>query len=202
MWNVPWLFHYSLDHLKRRFETKKIHPLVVLAVARANGIPCLVKPAVRALAGADIPLCSWCSDLEILRYAQVEEVGAIARMKEWLYYAHLAFLAVPSVTHGGDCTDTSSCRVVWEFYWSANVGRRIRVLDDATVSHELWFIWSEILKAQIPGMTESYRTMTVNGVAANSCWFSEDSILSGTIEHLMVAECVPDWRGVNGSGDS
>ena len=201
MWNVPQLFHYSLDHLKQWFETK-IYLLVMLTVAQVNGIPCLVKLVVRALAGADIPLCSWCSDLEILCYAQVEGVGLITRMKEQLYYARLAFLAVPLVTHGGDCTDTSSCRVVWEFYWSVNVGRRIRVLDDATVSHELWFIRSEILKAQIPGMTESYCTMTVNGVAANSCWFSEDSILAGAIEHLMVAERVPDWQGVNGSGDS
>ena len=76
------------------------------------------------------------------------------------------------------------------------------MLDDATVSYELWFIQSEILKAWIPGMAESCHTMTINGVAANSCWFSEDSILAGAIEHLMVAECVPDWRGVNGSGDS
>ena len=82
MWNVPRLFRYSLDHFKRQFHAGNIHPAVVLAIAQENGIPSLIKPAVEALAEPPMTLLSWCSEDKILCYVQVEEVSAIARMKE------------------------------------------------------------------------------------------------------------------------
>jgi len=197
MWNVPRLFHYSLDHFKRQFEAKNIHPMIVLGVARENGIPSLIKPAVAALAEPTMPLHSWCCQNDILRYTQVNEAGAIAKMKERLYTTRLSLLEVPSVTHGEDCVDVASCGVVWEHYWHTKIGKKIRRLHDGTVSNQLWFIRSDILGAKVPGMGQSCLTVTVDRVGAHPCWYHDRQIVDGAIEYLMVTERVPDWRGTS-----
>lgn len=68
-------------------------------------------------------------------------------------------------------------------------------MEDGEVSHQLWFIQSEILRVQIPGMRQSCLTMTVDKVGASSCWFSDRQIIDGAIAHLMVTGHVPDWCG-------
>jgi len=200
MWNVPRLFRYSLDHFRRQFLAGNIHPAVVLAIARENGIPSLIKPAVEALAEPTTSLHSWCCEGKILRYIQAEEIGVIARMKERLYDTRLAILDVPPVIHGDDCTDIAGCALLWEHHWYASVGKKVRKFHDGTISHQLWFIRStEVLRAEIPGMKKLCLAKTVESVADNWCWYSDKRIVDGAIEYLMVTERIPDWSGVGGN---
>lgn len=202
MWNVPRLFHYSLDHFKRQFDARKVHPVIVLAIARENGIPGLIKPAVEALAEPAVSLHSWCCNNDTLRYTtQVDEVSAIARMRERLYAARLSILDVPPAIHGKDCADVGGCGMVWEHYWHTRVGKKIRRLFDGAVSNQLWFIRSDILRTQIPGMRQSCSTMTVEKVGAHSCWYVDRQIIDSAIEYLIVDERVPNWH-VGLSSDS
>lgn len=194
MWNVPRLFNYSLDHFKRQFHAGAIHPAVVLAIARENGIPSLIRPAVEALAEPTATLLSWCARDDVLCYTQVKEVSAVARMKERLYTARLSILDVPPVVHGSDCVDTGSCAVVWEHYWHTRIGKKVRKLDDGAVANQLWFIRSDILGANIPGMRQSCLTTTVEKVGENPCWYADRMIIDGAILYLMVTERVPDWH--------
>ena len=199
MWNVPRLFNYSLDHFKRKFKDGTIHPAVVLGVARQNGIPSLIQPAVEALASPAMSLSSWCSQEELLCYVGVFEVSAIARMKEQLYIARLSLLDVPQALHGKDCPNATNCRVAWESYWLMQVGKKIRRLLDDGISHELWFIRSEILRAQVDGMRQSCVAMTVDAVGGNKCWEAHKQIVDGATRYLMVVERVPDWMGPHNS---
>jgi len=170
MWNVPHLFHYSLDNFKHQFNARNIHPMIALTIAQENGIPSLIKPAVEALAEPAISLHNWCCDNNILEYTtQVDEVRAITRMREQLYAMCLSILGVPPVIHGKDCTDMAGCRMVWEHYWYARVGKKIRRLFNGVVSNQLWFICLDILRTQIPGIKQSCSTMTVENVGAHSC---------------------------------
>jgi hypothetical protein len=199
MWNVPRLFNYSLDHFKRQFRSGMIHPAVVLAVARENEIPSLIRPAVEALAEPAATLTSWCSKDEILSYTGVKEVSAIARMKERLCAARLSILDVPPVTHGVNCGNVVGCAAAWEHYWLTEVGRKICRLDDDTISHQLWYIRSEILKVQIPAMSLSCLITVVDTVGANLCWFADRRIIEGAVLHLMVTERIPNWNGHDGN---
>ena len=195
MWNAPCLFCYSLDHFTRQFKAGTIHPAVALAVARANGIPSLIKPAVKALAEPNLPLHSWSCETGVLGYA-VEEIGAIARMREKLYLARLAILDVPPVTHANDCASKPNCAQAWAWYWHANVGKKIRKICDDTIPHQLWYIRStDVLQAKVPGMGLLCLQITAEHVAHNACWFSDDCIINGAVEYLMVPECVPEWSG-------
>ena len=195
MWNVPRLFDYSLDHLKRQFTSKKIHAAVVLAIARKNGIPALIKPAVEALANPAVPLHSWCGIGEILRHVDVEEVSAIARMRERLHLVRLALLDVPPVIHDGGCANTGGCARAWKLYWNTKIGKKLR-RQDGEVTHQLWWIRSQdVVKAQVVGMGIGCLTRTVTTVASNECWFAETRIVDGATNYLMVTERVPDWLG-------
>ena len=195
MWNVPRLFHYSVDHLKRQFAGKKIHAAVVLAIARKNGIPTLIKPAVEALANSAVPLHSWCGEGEILCHVDIQEVSAIARMRERLHLVRLALLDVPPVIHDVDCASAGSCAKAWELYWYMKVGRKLRRLD-GEVSHQLWWIrLQDVIKAQVPGMGIGCLAQTVTTVANNECWFAETRVVEGATNYLMVTERIPDWPG-------
>ena len=197
MWNAPRLFHYCVDHFTRKFNNRKIHPAVVLAVARANGVPSLIKPAVKALADPDATFHSWSCEGEILRYVAVEEMGAIARMRERLQAARLTVLDVPPVTHAADCNDAAGCAQGWERYWYIVVGKKVRKLYDGTATHQLWYIRSvDVLQGEVPSMGKMCLRMTAERVAGNSCWFSDDSIIDGAVEYLMVPERIPDWPGL------
>lgn len=194
MWNVPRLFNYCVDHLRRKAEDEAIHPAIVLAVARATGLPFLIKPAVRRLAESKCSLHSWCCEHEVLQYITVEEVGAIARMKERLYMARLAFVDVPPATHGANCTDTAVCTQAWNHYWHTVVGKKLRKLDDGSVSHQLLCIrTTDVVYGQVPEMGDSCRRLTTEKVASHDCWFADDAIIKGAVEYLMVPERIPDW---------
>lgn len=197
MWNVPRLFNYSFDHFKRQFGAEKIHPAVVLAIAQENGIPSLIRPAVQALAEPTMSLSSWCSNGDVLRYTRVEEVSAIARMKEQLYLSRISILNVPPVIHGSGCDIVSrgKCELVWAQYWNMVVGKKVWRLLDGKLCYQLWVIWSDLLKAQIPGMGETCHQMTLEKVGDYSCWFSDRHIINGAIAYLMVSERVPEWHG-------
>jgi len=202
MWNVPRLFRYSLDHFRGQVETQKIHPAVALAIGRENGIPSLIGPAIQALAEPAVSLHSWCCNPRILRYVQVEEIGAIVRMKERLYEARLSMVDVPPVTHRG-CADQAGCGSRWERYWHATVGKKVRNLFGGTLVHQLWFIRvTDVLKAEVPGMNPACLSTTIERVEQNPCWLSDKRIIDGAIEHLMVAERLPDWHRVNNNGGS
>ena len=178
MWNVPRLFCYSFDRLRNLFRDKRVHPVIVLAVAQENRIPSLIRPMVKALAEPAMSLSSWCLDREVLLYMQVDKVGAIARMKEQLYLARISILDIPPVVHGGQCIATNShqsCELVWEFYWNTAIGKKVRKLADGRVCSQLWLIRSDLLKAPIPGMGELCRDMTVEKVGSYLCWFSDSS---------------------------
>lgn len=198
MWNVPRLFHYSLDHFKRKFSTQAIHPMIVLAIARENGIPSLIKPAVEALAESKISLHSWCSDDSVLQYTRVKEVSAIARMKERLYVTRLSILGIPPTIHGKGCVDMVNCRASWERYWNMEVAKRVRKLVDGAIFNELWLIRSDILKAQVLGMGKVCLTATVDKVGSHNCWYADREIIEGAVKCLTVDERVPDWRGTSG----
>lgn len=194
MWNVPRLFSYCVDHLKRKVEAEAIHPAIVLAVARASGLPSLVKPAVKQLAELKCSLYSWCCEREVLQYVTVDEVGAIARMKERLYMARLAFVDVPPATHSADCANTAVCTQAWNHYWHTVVGKKLRKLDDASASYQLLRIRStDVVYGQVPAMGDSCRLLTTEKVASHDCWFADDAIVKGAVECLMVPERTPDW---------
>lgn len=202
MWNVPCLFRYSLDHFKRQFHAGNIHPAIVLAIARENGIPSLVKPTVEALAEPAMTLSSWCSEVDVLRYLQVEEVSAIARMKERLYLARLAILDIPPVVHASDCNEANKCVIIWTNYWHTKVGKRIRKLEDGAVSNQLCFIRSDIIRAEVPGIRQPCLDKTIDVVGKYSCWYADRQIIDGTIAYLMVTERIPDWCGSSSNDDN
>jgi hypothetical protein len=72
----------SLNQLRWQFIVQKIHPAIVHAITSKNGIPSLIRPAIKSLVKSTASLHSWCCDIAITQYVQVEEIGAIARMKE------------------------------------------------------------------------------------------------------------------------
>jgi hypothetical protein len=119
-----------------------------------------------------------------------------------LYNTHLAILNVPPVTHGGDCVDMVGCGIVWGHYWNIRVGGKIQKVYDRTLSHQLWFIQSELLTSQLHGMTKSCHIMTVDKVGMNSCRSSDRQIVDGAVGDLIVVECLPDWSGVDSNGDN
>ena len=196
MWNAPRLFHYSLDHFRRQCTAGRIHPAIALAVARANGIPSLIKPAVKALAEPTLPIHSWSCDGAILRYVAVEEIGAIARMKEKLCSARLTMLDVPSMHHAADCASEAICAQAWAWHWNVVVGKKIRRLGDDSIPYQLWYIRSkDVIEAEVPGMGPLCLRITVEHVGGHSCWFSDDRIIEGAVDYLMVPERVPEWSG-------
>ena len=119
-------------------------------MARSNGVPSLIRSAVKALAVPDVTLHSWGCKEEILRYVAVEEVAAIARMRERLLTARLAILEVPPVNHAADCTDMGSCVQAWEYHWNTVIRKKIWKLHDGTSYYQLWYIRSmDILQAEV-----------------------------------------------------
>ena len=98
-WSIQHLFGYTFDHFRHQFLQGRIHPAIVLGIARKYGIPNLIAPAVRALVRLSVPLASWCINPEILRHNTLEDITMISRMKEKLWLARTALCKVPPVTH-------------------------------------------------------------------------------------------------------
>ena len=170
--------------------------MIALAIARENGIPSLIRPAIEALAESKVSLYSWCSDNSVLQYTGVKEVSTITRLKEHLYLTRLSLLDLPPAIHSKCCVDVAKCRAGWERYWNVEVARKVRKLVDGSVSNELWLIQSNLLRAEIPGMGRDCLMATVDKVGHHHCWYADSEIVDGAVECLMVDECLPDWRGV------
>lgn len=115
-----------------------------------------------------------------------------------MYFARLSILDVPPVVHANDCHDANRCVIIWAHYWHTKVGKRIRKLEDGTVSHQLWFIRSDILRTEVPGIRQPCLDKTIDAVAGYSCWYADRQIIDGAIAYLMVTERIPDWCGSYG----
>lgn len=201
MWNVPRLFHYSLDHLQRQFHDRQIHPAIVLAIARRNCIPSLIRPAVESLGEAGCTLASWTSDEGILRYMTSLEIGIISQMKEELYLARNSLLDTPRVLHSSECIDASGCELIWEYFWNAVIAKKVGRLADGRACHRLLYIRVyDLLGAKIEEMNEDCRNATLKKIGGHSCWFAEVGIMDAAAERLMVLEHIPEWQGIS-AGD-
>jgi hypothetical protein len=179
-----------LDHFKRQFLGKIIHPAIVLGVARRYGIPDLIKPAVVALSKPTLLLASWGCDPDILRHLAVEDVGTIGRMKEKLLMARMALCDAPPVVHENRCLQDCrpACSASWRSHWLSNVVPRLLKLDNE-IRNQLWWIRLDgVEKANVPGMGSACRRFTVDVVLKNPGWEAEVRIPEGAAKLLMVSE--------------
>lgn len=168
----------------------RIHPAIVLGVAREYGIPTLIKPAVKALAKAEVLLSSWSTDPNILRYTTVKQLGDIARMKEKLLLARFALCKVPPVTHVATCPGKTRtlCSASWRKFWLSTVVPKLCNLN-GDIDNGLWWIRTDcVASARVEGMTDGCVEWTVNDVIGNAAWRAETVIPDGAAEALMVAE--------------
>ena len=190
-WSIPNLYDYALDHFKRQFQDGRIHPAVVLGVAREYGIAELVEPAVKALAKPTISFASWSTDPDILRHTTVEDVGTIGRMKEKLLHARFALCKAPPAVHDDTVChpkDRSECSMSWRDFWDSSVIPRLVELD-GEIGNQLWWIRSDrISKSRIQRMTRECADRTVREVIGKACWSAETKIPEGAVRALEVLE--------------
>lgn len=190
-WSIPKLFGYASDHFKRQFTEKKIHPAVVLGVARQHGISDLVEEAVAALAKSKVHFSGWSCDPNILRYLSVEDVAVIGRMKEKLLMARMALCDTPPVVHEErTCHQDFSpaCSAAWKSYWLLKVVPRLLKLDDE-IDNQLWWIRLDCVeKAQVSGMGSACLKLTTDEVQENAGWDAEIKIREGAAMLLRVPE--------------
>jgi hypothetical protein len=189
-WSIHNLYGYAFDHFRRQFLGRRIHPAVVLGVARRFGIPDLIEPAVKLLARPDISLSSWSTNPDIICHTTVVEVGVIGRMKEKILLARFALCAVPPIVHSATCCDKNrmTCSAAWRDFWMSIVVPRLLNLD-GEVENLLWHIRTEhIAKADVPGMGDRCSEWTINDVVVNTGWRAELKIPEGAVNVLMVAE--------------
>jgi hypothetical protein len=190
-WSIQHLFGYAYDHFKRKFWQGQIHPAVVLGVARKQGIPDLIGPAVNALAKPSVTLSSWCTNSEILRYVTLEDVTKISRMKEKLWMARAALCKVPPVIHHlASCPQGhhTTCAGFWRQFWLSDIVPRLLELTDRPDGELVWVVSEFVEKARVEGMTRECFAHTVQKVGANAGWRAEVRIPQGAIELLMVPE--------------
>jgi hypothetical protein len=191
-WSVEGLFKYAYDHFRRQFEKGNIHPAVVLGVAREYGIPDLIAPAVKALAKPEIPLASWSTDPDIIRYTTVMDIGTIGRMKEKLIMARFALCTPPRISHDEvicQPTNHPTCSTSWKLFWTSRIVPRLLNYTGET-DNQLWWIKTDrIAKAEVPGMTPACAERTIQEVIAGAAWRVEMRIPEGAVEALMVEEC-------------
>lgn len=188
-WSIHNLYGYALDHLKRQFLEGKIHPAVVLGVAREYGIPNLIEPAVKALAKTEVHFSSWSTDPNVLRHITVKEIGDIGRMKEKLLLARFALCAVPRVTHDANCPGKTRllCSASWSEFWMSTVVPKLCNLD-GEIDSLLWWIRTDcVAKARVAGMTSKCMEWMVNDVIGSAGWRAETKIPQGAVDALMVS---------------
>lgn len=190
-WSIQHLFGYAFDHFRRQFIQGRIHPAVVLGIARKHGIPDLVGPAVKALAKPDIPLAGWCTDPEILRHVTLEDVTKISRMKEKLWMARTALCKVPPVIH--DLTSClpgrhDLCSRSWRYFWLVEIAPKLLESNDDLDTRLMWIVSEFVAKAKVEGMTKACLLQTVQKVGASAGWRAEIRIPEGAVESLMVPE--------------
>ncbi|KAF9642709.1 hypothetical protein BDM02DRAFT_3192807 [Thelephora ganbajun] len=190
-WSIQHLFGYAFDHFRRQFFLGQIHPAVVLGVARKNGIPDLIEPAVKALAKPSIPLASWCTSPGILHHVTLEDICKISRMKEKLWTARTALCKVPPIVHDlASCLQDhrNICSGSWRQFWLLEVVPRLLELNDELDSRLVWIGTDLVAKAKVEGMARLCLANTVQKVVANAGWRAEIWIPEGAVESLMVPE--------------
>jgi len=189
-WSIHNLYGYAIDHFKRQFLGRRIHPAVVLGVARQFGIPALIDPAVRLLARPDISFSSWSTDYNIIRHNTVIEVGTIGRMKEKILLARFALCAVPPIIHDSTCYDKNriACSAAWRDFWMSTVVPRLSN-QDGDGENQLWSIRTDcIATAKVIGMGDICLEQTTFEVITNTGWRAEMKIPEGAVTVLMVPE--------------
>lgn len=189
-WSIHSLYGYAIDHFKRQFVTSKIHPAVVLGVARRFGIPQLINRATEALARPEIPFSSWAKNPDVIRHVSIDELAIIGRMKEKILLARMALCTVPPVVHNYRCAGDArvACTAAWRGFWMGEVVPKLCTIDEK-IGNQLWWIRCDsVEKAQISGMTGECREMTVDFAIDNAGWKSEDMIPRGAAMELMVPE--------------
>jgi hypothetical protein len=192
-WSVHNLYDYAFDHFKRQFQDGRIHPAVVLGIAREYGISDLVQPAVKALAGPEIPFASWSTDPKIVCHTTVKDVGTIGRMKEKLLMARFALCNSPPAVHD-DTTcclkNRTRCSTSWKEFWASTVVPRLLNLN-GEIDNQLWWIRTDcVAKAVIIGMMDKCVEWTTSEVIGKPAWMAESRIPEGAVKVLMVSERV------------
>jgi len=191
-WSVQNLYGYALDHLNRRFESNRIHPAIVLGVAREYGISSLIRPAVRALSEPDRSLASWSADPEIIRHMSVMDIGVISRMKERLSTIRAALCTPPPEIHDQDTCQAAGramCSVFWRSFWVSEVVPRI-LASNGKVASRLCVVRDGIEGARVLGMMERCANKTIAGAIDKPGWRAEWNIIDGAVDLLVVAERV------------
>lgn len=75
-----------------------------------------------------------------------------------------------------------------------DVRKKLRKLDDASVSHQLLYIQTtDVVYGQVPEMGDLCFCLMTEKVASYNCWFADDAIIKVAVEYLMVPKCIPDW---------
>jgi len=189
-WSAHSLYGYALDHITRQFEDGRIHPAVMLGVAREYGISSLTKPAVKKLAKPEISFASWSTNPNIIRYMTPLDVGTIGWMKEKLVMARIALCTPPPVIHNSTCQhkDHTACLKSWKNFWALAVVPKLLNMD-GEMDNSLWWIRMDcVAKASIQGMAGECSRYTIEEVIRNPGWRAETRIPEGAAELLAVEE--------------
>jgi hypothetical protein len=194
-WSIPKLYGYASDHFKRKFHEKKIHPAIVLGVARKYGMSDLISPAILALSKPSVSFASWACNIDILCYLTVEDVAVIGKMKEKLLVARMALCEVPPAVHERSCHQDGRpvCLAAWKSYWLSTVVPKLLKLD-GNMDNQLWWIRRDCIETvqvsgvQVLGMGSGCFNSTAKVVLAYPGWEAESNIPEGATKMLMVAE--------------
>lgn len=179
-----------MDHIQRQCADGRLHPAIILGLARRHGIPSLIEPAVRLLARPDRPLFTWASEEAITRHTSVPDIGTIGHMKEKLLLARMRLCSPPAALHDAETCRPSgrtACSGAWEGFWSATVATKL-LKQDGHRENELWSIRDALSDAAISGMREKCILLTKDDVIGKSAWNAEKNIPDGAIRQLMVEE--------------
>ena len=105
-WSILNLYGYVLDHFRRQFLGRMIHPAVVLGVACIFGIPSLIEPAVKVLARPDISFSSWSTDDNVIchteplqRLFSMGHGNSDGDKTPWVMGKTMMYIIVQSMTH-------------------------------------------------------------------------------------------------------
>lgn len=188
-WSIPRLFDYTLDNLTRQSKEGRIHPAVVLGLARKYGIPELIEPSVKALGKLDIQFSSWSTDQDIICHNTVIELGVIGKMKEKILITRMSLCSPPSPIHDKTVCrpdDHSTCATFWRTYWQRSITPKLLRVD-GQVADELWAIKTKLETEMAPGMKEGCARLTVEIISGKPAWNAERNIQAGATDLLMVA---------------
>ena len=190
-WSIQHIYDYAKDHLQRQFSDGRIHPAIILGIAREHGIPDLVRPAIEALADPKLTFSSWSVDQTITAHVTVTDLGAIGRMKEKLLMARVALCTPPPTTHDEvACRPSlrSTCSTSWKSYWMSTIVPRL-LGSEGKAEGALSQVREGITSTGwIDGMVDECREGTIAGVAGKPGWNAEGNIVEGAVAMLMVPE--------------